>query len=277
MKKYSDEDKKLALMKELCSEIVKAPEGVAAPYLVPRFDRIFKKYFDEEDFYGEIKSAANAFMMSRADKLERAADESPDPVLSAIKYARLGNFIDYGAAPGGIDMEKIDEKLGGALDGERVDPAEYGRLCEDLGNAKELLYITDNAGEIVLDKLLMKKIKSRYKNIKITAAVRGGAVLNDATLRDAEQIRLSEEAEVIDSGSDIPGIQMSEIGAEMRKAMSRADVVISKGQGNFETLSGCGYNVYYVFLCKCDMFVRRFGVPKYTGLIVNERRMPGPA
>ena len=272
--KYADEEKKLAYLKDVCAEIAKAPAGVAAPYLVSRFNRACKKYFDEEDIYGEVKKESNDFVLERLPKIEAEVNASADPVLSALKFARLGNYIDFGALHGAVDMDELDGKLMSALSSEQVDETEYKNLTRDLENARELVYILDNAGEIVLDKLFIEKIKEKYPRLLVTAAVRGAPVLNDVTLEDAEYTGLSEVCRVIDNGSDISGTQISEIGEELKSALLRADVIVAKGQGNFETMLGCGYNVYYLFLCKCDLFVRTFGVKKLTGVIFNEKRMP---
>lgn len=272
--KYDDEEKKLAYIKDVCAEIIRAPEGVAAPYLVSRFNRAFYNYFQEEDIYGKIKKDSNDFVLERLPEIAAAVDKTSDPVLSALKYARLGNYIDFGALHGGVDMEELDRKLSCALEEEKVDEQEYANLKYDLENARNLLYITDNAGEIVFDKLLIEKIKEKYPQIEITAAVRGAPVLNDAIREDAEYIGLHKVVRVIDNGTDISGTQISEIGEEMKNALDISDVVIAKGQGNFETMLGCGYNVYYAFLCKCDLFVRAFKVPRLTGVLFNEKRVP---
>ncbi len=272
--KYDDEEKKTAYLREVCRIIADAPRGASSPWLVSRFNRVFKKYFFEEDIYGEIKKESNDFVIKRLPRVEAAVDAYEDPFYAALLYARLGNYIDFGALHGKVDMKELDEKLFNALSEKPAEESEYENLKRDLETARELLYITDNAGEVVLDKLFIKKIKEKYPRLSVTAAVRGAPVLNDVTRDDASYVGLSDVCRVIDNGCDVSGTPMSDIGEEMKKALSLSDVVIAKGQGNFETMLGCGYNVYYLFLCKCDLFVRAFSVPRLTGLIVNERRAP---
>jgi uncharacterized protein with ATP-grasp and redox domains len=103
--------------------------------------------------------------------------------------------------------------------------------------------------------------------------VRGAPVLNDATLEDARQVGLFDVANVVDNGTDIAGTCIKKLSDEIRELVEKSDVIISKGQGNFETLHGCGLNVYYLFLCKCSLFSEKFNVPKLTGMFLNDRRL----
>ena len=100
--------------------------------------------------------------------------------------------------------------------------------------------------------------------------VRGKAVLNDATMEDAKQIGLTEMVSVLGNGSGIAGTAFAKISEEARKVLKEADVILAKGQGNFESMYGCGLNVYYLFLCKCDWFVKRFGLTKNAGVFLRE-------
>ena len=272
IEKYPDERAKLDYMKEVCNIIATSPKGVAAPWLVSRFGRVFGKYFKETDIYSDIKRQSNDFVLGRLDRIYEVINSSSDTLLCALKYARLGNYIDFGALHGNVDMAQLDSLLDSAKD-EQVDPEEYANLTHDLQNAKNVLYITDNAGEIVLDRLFLEQLKTAYPNAHFTAAVRGAPVINDATMEDALYIGLDRVVDVIDNGCDISGTHISECGERMKKALTDADVIIAKGQGNFETMLTCGLNVYYLFLCKCDLFVKTFNVPKLTGVLFNEKRI----
>ena len=152
-----------------------------------------------------------------------------------------------------------------------VDQKQYEELTMELEKAKKLVYLTDNCGEIVMDKLLIKQIKNKYPDLDITVMVRGAEVINDATIEDAKQVGLNEIVKVIPNGSDIAGTWIEEISEEAKKELDEADIIISKGQGNFETLRKCGKNIYYIFLCKCDLFANIFQVPKLTGMLINEK------
>ena len=137
--------------------------------------------------------------------------------------------------------------------------------------AKRLVYFTDNCGEIVTDKLLISTFRDINPDLHITVIVRGKPVLNDATLEDAKHIHMEDVAQkVIGNGTGLPGNVIGAISQEAMTEVENADLLISKGQGNYEGLSGCGLNIYYLFLCKCEMFMRRFGVEQFTGIMTRE-------
>lgn len=173
-----------------------------------------------------------------------------------------------------------DEKLRTLLDSaaqETIDPQVYAHFRQDVTTGRRLVYLTDNCGEIVLDKLLMQVLRERYPQLDITVLVRGQSVLNDATLEDAKMVGLTELANVIPNGTAVAGTDLESISSTARKRLMAADVILSKGQGNFETLHGCGLNVYYLFLCKCDWFVKRFRMQRYQGQFINERNLCIPS
>ena len=105
----------------------------------------------------------------------------------------------------------------------------------------------------------------------ITQISGGKPVLNDATMEDAVQVGLDKAAQVIGNGTDVAGTCLEELSEQALDVINTADVMIAKGQGNFETLQKCGKNIYYIFMCKCDMFAKRFNVPKYTGVLINDK------
>lgn len=150
---------------------------------------------------------------------------------------------------------------------------EYPYFIEDLRHAKTLVYLTDNCGEIVLDKIFMRFIKEAYPNLKITAIVRGESVINDATLEDATEVGLTEVVRCIGNGTAAPGTVFRCLSEEARQVLESADMIISKGQGNFESMYGEGFNPYYIFLCKCELFVRRFGLSQYEMVFAKEERI----
>jgi uncharacterized protein with ATP-grasp and redox domains len=127
----------------------------------------------------------------------------------------------------------------------------------------------DNCGEIVIDKLIIEELRKLNPQVNITAIVRGEEVINDATIEDAEQVGLNELVKVIGNGSDILGTCLKYISEEARTVIEEADVVLSKGQGNFETLQGYDKNIYYIFLCKCEMIAEMFGVEKFSPMLVK--------
>ena len=152
-----------------------------------------------------------------------------------------------------------------------IDDMAYQALKTDLSKAKKLVYLTDNCGEIVTDKLFIKVIQNIYPDIAVTAIVRGGDILNDATMEDAKQVGLTDIAHVIDNGNNIAGTWLEDVSVQAMNEINNADIIISKGQANFESLNQCGKNIYYAFMCKCDLFANRFNVPMFHGILVNDK------
>lgn len=258
-----------AFAKALMKLYLDAPEGVSTPWLAPHTAELFRKMYglDADRFRAE-KEASNRFVLSRLDQIRRRAQAAPDPVYAGLQFAILGNYLDFSALQGEVSFEELDELLAQA-EKLALDPVVYRALCADLARGGKLLYLTDNAGEIGFDRVLADQIHRAYPRIAITFCVRGGPAVNDATRADAAAVGISFP--VIDNGNRIPGTQIDQLGAEARRALDGADVILSKGQGNVETLRGCGRNIYYAFLIKCARFERLFGKPKFTPMLVRER------
>ncbi|MBO5747220.1 MAG: DUF89 family protein [Clostridia bacterium] len=251
--------------------IAELGESVTAPEIVAAVTGLKNEMFGKIDDFAEEKRYFNALMLSLADEIEQQIVSAEDPFKTALKFAQLGNYIDFGAMYS-VDENQLREMLKG-VSSVQLDETEYENLKRDLSQAKRLVYLTDNCGEIVMDKLLVRQIKKQFKGLDVTVVVRGGPVLNDATMEDAEQVGLDREVSVVSNGTLIAGTALRSLPENVRSKVLSADVILSKGQGNFETLKNCGLNVYYLFLCKCNMFAEHFGVPKLTGMFINDLRM----
>lgn len=271
--KFDDapEEKRIVYMQSVMKILAEAPMNESAPEIIARIEALQCEMFGRDNNYDDIKQHFNGLMMKRETDIERMISVSESPLEAAAKYSMLGNYIDFGAMDS-VDEEKLSEML---CDTSKavLDAEEFSSLCNDLEKGKRLVFLTDNCGEIVTDKIFIKTIKIVYPHLDITAIVRGMPVLNDATLDDAVQVGLNKEVKVIGNGSNVAGTALSKISDEALEMINSADVIISKGQGNFETLGGCGKNIYYMFLCKCPMFAKRFGVPRFTGMLINDIRM----
>lgn len=267
--KEMPEDKKREYMQRVLKVLAEAPDRYGAPVIVRTINEIQNEMFGIKQDYAEIKKHYNQIMMNHEEQVKRKIEQSKDPVKTGIQYAMIGNYIDFGARIN-VNEEQLTELLN---DNDRfiIDEKQYGELTDDLERAQKMVYLTDNCGEIVMDKLLIHEIQKIYPKLKVTVLVRGAEVINDATLEDAMQVGLTEIAEVLPNGTDIAGTWLEEISEEAKTVLEEADVIISKGQGNFETLRKCGKNIYYIFLCKCDLFANTFQVPKLTGMLINER------
>ncbi len=122
-----------------------------------------------------------------------------------------------------------------------------------------------------MDKLLLEQITKRFPHLTMKALVRGGEVLNDATADDAVYVGLDNIAEIISNGDAIAGTVYDLMPETAKKALDEADVILAKGQGNYETMSDQGRHIFYEFLCKCDLFTSRFKVPRLTGVFTEEK------
>ena len=272
IRKFPDMDKKTEYMKKVMSILSNAEEQDCSPSLSVEIKKLYSEFWNcpAED-YTEIKKEFNQLMLDVEASVEEKIRISADPLETALLYARIGNYIDFAA------LENVSqETMLKLLENENQEPlsqTEYANFQKDLSTAKTLVYLTDNCGEIVLDKLAVKILKEKYPQLNITVIVRGYPVVNDATMEDAEEIGLTDIVKVTGNGSNVGGTWFPGLSNEARTLLEQADVILAKGQGNFETMNDCGLNVYYLFLCKCDLFQRRFHAKALQGMFLNERRI----
>lgn len=266
-----DEEKKLKFMKEVFKIVSMSEKGDTAPDLNARIMRLLNSDLNLGDIYFEIKKEYNKLLISMEEEILSYIYNSQDKLLTALKYAMVGNFIDFGAMDN-VDSDKLKNLIGNAPK-QVIDIKEYENFLAELKNAKQIVYIVDNAGEIVFDKIFIKVIKEIYSDLIIDVIVRGKPAYNDATIIDAEEIGLCDIVNVVGNGTDIPGTQLNKINIKSKEVIDNADLIIAKGQGNFETLFGCGMNIYYIFLCKCDLFTTRFNIEKFNGIFINEKNV----
>lgn len=222
----------------------------------------------EEDF-APVKRHFNALLMSMEPGMWAGVRAADDPLKRAVQYAMTGNFIDFAA------MDSVDEQKLRALIAESdripIDARALEALRREAESARRLTYIVDNCGEIVMDRVLMRALRELNPSLEITAVVKGAPIVNDATREDAEQVRLGEVARrVVDTGCGIAGCPENRLSRECLGALDSADALISKGQANYETLCGCGRNIFYIFMCKCRLFTERFNVPQFSGILTRE-------
>lgn len=264
-------EQQVEYMQKVMKLASEATPDVSAPVLDRDIARLQREIFGYEKDYEELKAFFNILMLGKEAEIEEKVTASEDPLKSAIQYAMMGNYIDFGAIQN-VNEATLAEFMKGAPD-IKVETSIYTELKKEILAGKKMTYLVDNCGEVVMDKILIKTIQKMNPKLQITTIVRGVPVLNDVTLKEAKQVGLDELAKVIDNGNNIPGTWLDEISEEARKEIEEADFVISKGQGNFETLQQCGKNIYYIFMCKCDMFANRFQVPKFSGMLINDKNL----
>lgn len=247
-------------------------EHDSAPLMDAKLIRLRRDFLGYEDDYSEIKRSYNALLMRLYDRLRERIDSAEDPLYAAMQISVTGNYIDFN-----VGLNVTEETLLELLNhfGERrIDRGEYENFRADLEKGGEIIFLHDNCGEVVLDKLLIETIRRLYPDIHAVSVVRQGRVANDVTFEDAEQIGLYDAAEVVGNGTyDIPGTQLDELPPELLARMKNARAILAKGQGNFETMIGCGLNVYYLLLAKCPDYEEWFGMKLLNCIFRNDRNI----
>ncbi len=263
------DEQKIKYMQKVLAIVSEAVETDSAPVIVRKINDAHEEMFGYRNDFRQVKPYFNALMMDWSKRLYPLLDVAEDPLKLALQFSLIGNYIDFGA------NSKIDEdilaQMFDAAEDYAFDEKTYASLKNDLSVASRLVFLTDNCGEVVLDKMLLETIEKLYPNLKIQVIVRGSEVLNDVTLDDAKQVGLTDKYPVMGNGSATAGTVWSELSEEAKDAMEKADLILAKGQANFETLRCCGLNIYYLFLCKCEMFTHIFKVPRYSGILVNDK------
>ena len=263
------EEQAMAFARDMMRMYLDAPEDVGSPWFNPQTaDLMLKHYGLPLDRMKEEKELSNRFVLERLDLIRQKVQSAEDPVFACLQFAVLGNYLDFSALQGQVSFEKLETMLDAAFDLD-LDKEVYESFCKELEQGKKLLYLTDNAGEIGFDRIFAEEITKKYPHLEITFCVRGDIIINDATRADAEAVGIPFP--VSDNGNRVPGTQIDLLGQEAKAALEAADVVLAKGMANCETMHGCGYNVYYAFLVKCQRFVDRFQKPMLTPMLVKER------
>jgi uncharacterized protein with ATP-grasp and redox domains len=205
------------------------------------------------DPYKEKKQYFNQFASGLFPKFKTLIEKSGKPLETAIRLAIAGNIIDLGVKSS-LGIAEVQHVIDNALT-DPFDTSEIDLFKTELDKAKDILYLADNAGEIVFDKFLIEQIGTD----KITFVVKGSPIINDATMEDAKAAGITDLVKVIDNGDDSPGTILDNCSEKFRKLFEKADLIISKGQGNFETLSDVDKNIFFIFKAKCPVVAQQLG------------------
>lgn len=250
------------LMREVLARIAGLSLDAAPAAFAQKLHRRIRELTGREDPYREAKDRQNRLALALMDELRAKIEAAPDPLMLAVRLAVAGNIIDLGA-PGDITEARVKEAVVQALDRPLVGEGDGFR--EAVRSAGTILYLADNAGEIVFDRLLIEQLGP----LRVTVAVRGGPVINDATRIDARAAGLDAVVEVIDNGSDAPGTLLEDCRPEFRRRFETADLILAKGQGNYETLSRQSGRIYFLFKVKCPVIANASGVPVGAHVLVR--------
>jgi hypothetical protein len=249
-----DEDILEDVLREILQVTSKIDFNNNAPYMGRIIHRRVKELTNCSDPYKEVKERFNQAAMEQYDKLKEMIIKSDNPFLAAIKVSIAGNIIDFGVRAD-ITEKEVKETIEDCLNHELVfNSAEELKMA--VNQADRILFLGDNAGEIVFDKLLLQTMPVE----KITYVVKGRPIINDATIEDAIKIKMNEVVRVIDNGSDVPGTILELCSPEFNQEYEKADLIIAKGQGNYETLSEVrDKEIFFLLKVKCPVIARDIG------------------
>ncbi len=232
------------------------------------YQRIYDKA-ENPDPYKEIKSLYNREIMALTDDLEKIINQSQDSFTAALKLAISGNLIDFGSNHR-FSKETLLQNID-SIEHKPLVVDDSRKLRKRLASSKDLLYLGDNCGEIVFDKIFIEYLLKEFPDLIIRYGVRGGPIINDVTRFDAAETGLDKIVEIIDNGNNCPGTILSETSEEFRRIFYEADTVISKGQGNYESLNDVDrQDVYLLFMAKCEPVASSLGVETMSLICVEK-------
>lgn len=251
-----NEENQKKVLNEIMEVLQKMPVDAKPPQLAQIIHRRIRELSGNPDPYWSIKEQQNLFMLSLEKDLCREVYASDEPLLEAVKLAGACNSIDMGP----VRKWRSREELLRQIYNPGLDRLELDELKDSLRVAKKLLYVTDNAGEIVCDKVLLGLLMEHY-GLECTVAVRSGPILNDATVEDTEKVGMNKVAKIITTGCDAPGAVLPACTQDFLDNFESSDLVIAKGQGNYEALEGCEKEeLFFLLQVKCGVVARDLGV-----------------
>jgi len=220
------------------------------PAIAQKTHQLVRRLTGVADPYLEVKNRYNRFALEMYPELRERVESSADPFETAVRLAIAGNIIDFGVNST-VEQHSVRESILRSLS-DPIDTQAVRRLKEAAARARDILYLGDNAGEIVFDRLLIERLPRE----KATFVVRGGPILNDALIEDAKVAGITDLVEVIDNGDDAPGTILEACSEGFRRRFARADLIIAKGQGNFESFPRTDKNVFFLLRPKCAVLSR---------------------
>ena len=223
------------------------------PVIGQQIHRLIRKLIGNTDPYRELKQRFNRLALELCAELEERVRTSEDPLETAVRLAIAGNIIDLGVKTS-IKESNVEKVIRDCLTAD-FDNQQVEGFRNAVSRAEKIFYLADNAGEIAFDRLLIEQLPAE----KVTLVVKGEPVINDATREDAEFVGLTEMVEVIDNGSDAPGTILETCSQIFRNRFEETDLIIAKGQGNYETLSNVDKNIFFVLKAKCPVIARDLG------------------
>ncbi len=257
-----------AIHEQVVREVLRAAGGMdfrqSPPVMAQRIHRHLRELTGQPDPYRHAKDAHNRLAMTLLPDLQARVQQADCPLDMAVRLAIAGNVIDLG-----VTSQVCEADVRTAVDRVLDEPfvGDLREFRKAVLRAGRIVYLADNAGEIVFDRLLIEQLPAD----RVVLVVRGGPVINDATLADAAAAKMDEIVEVIDNGSDAPGTVLDDCSEALRERFEQADLIIAKGQGNFETLSDLARPIFFLFKAKCPVIARHVGVEVGTHVLLSPK------
>lgn len=260
----SDEARRTEIMRRVLTELVRPDWTRAAPATAQVIHRVIRQETGDTDPYRTMKGQMNRLALELLPCLRNAARMEEEPGTAIVRLAVAGNLFDAGSKTG-LSEAELRTALCRACQGECTHG--FARnLFDAAQQARHILYLTDNAGEIVLDRALIEMLPVS----RMTVAVRGSAVSNDATLADAETAGLPGIVSVISNGSDAPGTLIEDCSPEFQRAFGESDLIIAKGQGNYESLYDSAKHAFFLMHVECPVVAAHVDIP-VGSMVICER------
>lgn len=237
------------------------------PAMGQRMHRRLRQITGVADPYRATKDRQNRMAMELLMELRSQIASDPDPLALAAKLAVAGNVIDIGIN-GSVEEQDLRQAVSQAL--EEPLAGDWAGFRQAVDKAGSILYLADNAGEIAFDRLLIEQLSPG----RVTLVVRGAPVLNDATMADAQVVGLHEIVGLIDNGSDAPGTILGDCSEAFNRRFAEADLILAKGQGNYETLGDAPRSIFFLFKAKCPVVAAHAGLPLGTHVLARSDCRP---
>jgi hypothetical protein len=255
-------DIQIRTVKKVLLILASADPSLSPPELSGRINEVIRDALGNEYLYADMKQKSHQIAMEYFEDLKKISHQSEDPIEQGLKISAVGNLVDVIHANEYHLWEEVEtalqqDLLGGGLEAFR------NRLCE----APYLLYLADNVGETVFDRVFIEML-----DLPVIYAVKGGPILNDATLEDARKAGIDRFAEVVETGSRSPGTVLRQCTEEFQDLFLKSELILAKGQANFETLEGQYKNVFFLFRVKCPLLGKEIDAP--TGSLILAQAAP---
>lgn len=255
----SDEMQQEILLKAM-DELKSLPSGTTPPEIAYKIHQLVRQKTKAVDPYKQAKNKATQEALALYPKLKEMVSTARDPLEMAVRIAITGNIIDLGVT----DSYDIEVTLNRVLT-QPLAINDLASLRRQLAASSSILYLADNAGETVFDRVLIEQLQK-----PITYVVKAGPIINDATHEDAIAAGIDRVAEIIDNGSQAPGTMFEQCSASFLKRFKQAELIIAKGQANYESLSEYSAPIFFLLQAKCDVIARDLGIAK-TDIVVKQQ------